>query len=727
MDPTSAEESTPWDPITGKLRAHSGLKLAKGTREALAKHLGEPTALSSASTRCPTGRTTGVTSAATTAPGSPRRWSVADNDDFGGDVTQPLRGNPARSTSQSRMRRSESVPRPPGMATASGSGKRAVRFLADQQRSPTREKQPAAMELDPGRYDVEPSRSNLGSRGNLGKSSSSSSMRARDASPLRRDVLPAAMRDDPARYDVAPRGSTAARNAEAEARHLMHMKADPRNDMLNDGSGHNADGDGQTLMGMEVKERFKDMRTAFITIDKDYDGRITKDELMEACANWNIPLAEAERVMNCTDLDQKGFIDFDEFARRFDPFLEVSEDDEEIMRLYQQGIMGNEQPFKLAGVHHGTSSVEPLIDETAEYRTQNGDLRSRLARAMRQVSNLEDDLKASRAHAAALEVSLEKSNARNDELHDNNRDLQRNKADLTRRLQDAEEDRRRAEERERRLASRVMDLESAQRPATSGRYDETEDEAARRRARRRAEEADEEERMRRLERELAEANGESARQDADQERNTVFVYGLEGCEKTEAIYKALKKAKVPFQKRDFNKDKRYVDIMEMSDEYTSGDVHAPVVCLGDKAWWNNYDETQVVPFPQAVAMDLRHLLGLNKPKPEPVRVDVDIDQEIFQRFLSMQDAFLKLDDDKNGFITEDELLARCKEWNIPTSEAARVIAEADRDNKGCLDFDEFAKRFGGMFNRGCLGPLRTISNAPGQSNPRKSTPATVQK
>lgn len=716
MDPTSAEESTPWDPITGKLRAHSGLKLAKGTREALAKHTGDPTGLSSASTRCPTGRNTAVTSAATTAPGSPRRWPAADNDDFG-DLTQPLRGNPVRGSSRSRMRRSESVPRPPGMATASGSGKRAVRFLAEQQGSPTREKQPTAMDLDPGRYDVNPS------RGHLGKASSS---RARDASPLRRDVLPAAMRDDPARYDVAPRGSRAARQAEEEARHLMHMKADPRNDMLNDGSGHNADGDGQTMMGMEVKERFKDMRTAFIAIDTDYDGRITKDELMEACANWNIPLAEAERVMNCTDLDQKGFIDFDEFARRFDPFLEVSEDDEEILRLYQQGIMGDEQPLKLAGVHHGTSSAEPLIDEAGEYRTQNGDLRSRLARAMRRVSDLEDDLKASRAHAAALEVSLEKANARNDELHSNNLDLQRRNTDLMRRLQDAEEDRRRAEEREKRLASRVMDLETAHRPTMSGRYDETEDEAARRRARRRAEEADEAERMRRLERELAEANAERARQDADQESNTVFVYGLEGCEKTEAIYKALKKAKVPFQKRDFNKDKRFMDIVEMSDENIGGDVHAPVICLGDQAWWNHYEETQVVPFPQAVAMDLRHLLGLNKPVPEKVRVDVDIDQEIFARFLSMQDAFLKLDDDKNGFITEDELIARCKEWNIPVSEAARVIAEADRDNKGCLDFDEFAKRFSGLFNRGALGPLRTISNAPNQPNPRKLTPGAHQ-
>lgn len=720
MDPTSADESTPWDPITGKLRAHSGLKLARGTRDALEKHTADPSGFSSASTRCPTGGNTAATSAATTAPGTPRRWPVAENDDFG-DRTQPLRGNHASSSSQSRRARAESVPRPPGMGTASGSGKRAVRFLAEQSRSPTREGNPSAMDLDPGRYDSKPSRARHGK---------ASSSLTRDKSPLRqdnfRDNVPAAMKADPARYDVAPRGSSGARKAEEASRHLMHMKADPRNDMLNDGSGHNADGDGQTLLGMEVKERFKDMRTAFIAIDTDYDGRITKEELMDFCAISNIPLAEAERVMNSTDVDQKGFIDFDEFARRFDPFLEVNEDDEEILRLYQQGIMGDEQPLKLAGVHHGTSSAEPLIDEAVEYRGQNGDLRSRLARAMGRVSDLEDDLKTSRAHAAQLEVSLGKANVRNDELHSQNLELQRRNADTTRRLQDAEEDRRRAEERERHLASRLMDLESARRPTTTDRYEETEDEAARRRARRRAEEADEADRVRRLERELAEAGASRSRQDADQERNTVFVYGLEGCDKTEAVCKALKKAKVPFQIRDFNKDKQFMDIVERSDENTGGVVHAPVVCFDDKAWWNHYEETQVVPFPQAVAMDLRHLLGMNKPAPDRVRVDVDIDQEIFARFLSMQEAFLKLDDDKNGLITEDELIARCKEWHIPTSEAARVIAEADTDNKGCLDFDEFAKRFSGLFNRGSLGPLRTISNAPNQPNPRKLIPAAVQ-
>eukprot|EP00931_Biecheleriopsis_adriatica_P085484 TRINITY_DN599_c0_g1_i1.p1 TRINITY_DN599_c0_g1~~TRINITY_DN599_c0_g1_i1.p1 ORF type:complete len:750 (-),score=180.41 TRINITY_DN599_c0_g1_i1:65-2266(-) len=731
MDPTSAEESTPWDPITGKLRAHSGLKLPRGTREALAKHtrtFGDGDGFSAASTRAPT---TAATSAATTAPGTPRRHSIADYDDLadmtrplrGNDDTQPLRSNLRQSASQPQMKRATSVPRPPGAtSTACGSGKRAVRFLAEQQRSPSRDRLPAAMQLDPGRYDVDPSPTRVRRR-------ETSSERRRETSSerkreeFRRDDMPRAMRADPARYDVAPRGSTAAREAEAEARHVMHMKADPRNDMLNDGSGHNADGDGQTMMGIEVKQRFSDMRTAFLSIDTDHDGRITARELMEACMNWNIPLSEAERVMNCTDIDQKGFIDFDEFARRFNPYLEVSEDDDEILRLYQEGIMANEQPIKLAGMHHGTSTAEPLVDEASEYRTDNADLRGRLARAMRRVSDLETDLKASRAHAASLEASLKEEKLYSAELQGRNAELEGHNAELRRKLADAEDDRRRAEEREKRMARLLDNLEDEQRRKLQ-RHDDEEEERRRNRAKRLSEEEEAERaRLRRLELDLEEADAERRRREQEEERNTVFVYGVEGCEKTQALCQALKKAKVPFKMRDFHKDKRFLEAVEQSEDYDGCPVYAPVVCLDGKAWWQNHEEAQMIPFPQAVAMELRHLLGLNEPKPEKVRMDVDIDQEIFARFLSMQDAFLKIDDDRDGFISEEELMLKCKEWNIPTSEAARVIAEADRDNKGCLDFDEFAKRFSSIFNRGALGPLKTIARMPHQPRPKTSPPA----
>jgi len=94
--------------------------------------------------------------------------------------------------------------------------------------------------------------------------------------------------------------------------------------------------------------------------------------------------------------------------------------------------------------------------------------------------------------------------------------------------------------------------------------------------------------------------------------------------------------------------------------------------------------------------------------------------EIYERFLTMQDAFLKLDDNQDGFITEEEIAAKCQLWNIPASEAGRIIAEADKDGKGFLTFDEFAKRFGGIWNRGSRGPLRSLAPAPNQPRPHTS-------
>lgn len=100
-------------------------------------------------------------------------------------------------------------------------------------------------------------------------------------------------------------------------------------------------------------------------------------------------------------------------------------------------------------------------------------------------------------------------------------------------------------------------------------------------------------------------------------------------------------------------------------------------------------------FPETVAMELRHLIGrLDGPTVSvPVRTDADIDTEIAERFLSMQQAFLKMDANQDGRISKKELLTKCREWNIPTSEAERVVHEADLDMNGTLDFNEFAKRF----------------------------------
>merc|ERR1719478_2133810 len=91
-------------------------------------------------------------------------------------------------------------------------------------------------------------------------------------------------------------------------------------DILEDGRGHNEDADALTAMGIEVKERFRDMRTAFLKMDLNHDGRISKKELLDLCRQWNIPTSEAQRVIRAADLDNNGTLDFNEFAQRFDPF-----------------------------------------------------------------------------------------------------------------------------------------------------------------------------------------------------------------------------------------------------------------------------------------------------------------------------------------------------------------------------------------------------------------------
>merc|ERR1712194_428201 len=73
---------------------------------------------------------------------------------------------------------------------------------------------------------------------------------------------------------------------------------------------------------------------------------------------------------------------------------------------------------------------------------------------------------------------------------------------------------------------------------------------------------------------------------------------------------------------------------------------------------------------------------------------------IAERFSSMQQAFLKVDEDRDGFITIRELLQKCKEWNIPASEAQRALGEADTDLDGTISFAEFAVRFNSARPRG---------------------------
>jgi len=185
--------------------------------------------------------------------------------------------------------------------------------------------------------------------------------------------------------------------------------------------------------------------------------------------------------------------------------------------------------------------------------------------------------------------------------------------------------------------------------------------------------------------------------DSEDDPNAVFVYGRNGDGKTDKMCKALHAAGIPFTTRDFDQDKRYLKALQASGGPSS--AKPVVVCRGKQAWWDDGnakgDDMFGFAFEQTVAAELRHLMGtMTGPEVSvPVRADADIDTEIAERFLSMQQAFLKLDTNQDGRITVRELKQKCKEWNIPTSEAERAMGEADLNDDHELDFDEFARRF----------------------------------
>lgn len=210
----------------------------------------------------------------------------------------------------------------------------------------------------------------------------------------------------------------------------------------------------------------------------------------------------------------------------------------------------------------------------------------------------------------------------------------------------------------------------------------------------------------------------------EREANTVFIYGKRDDPQTAAMQKALKAAMVPFQTRDFDKDAElYQDALGASG-FPGGKLSSPIVVLGMKAWW---DEGETDPndmfgnsFPMTVASELRQYMGAGLAafnEPVPIKADADIDTEIAERFSSMQQAFLKLDENRDGKISQKELIQKCKEWNIFSTEAQRAIEEADLDDNHSLDFNEFARRFNGNFDmNSSRGALQGSGSIPGHSS-----------
>jgi len=70
-------------------------------------------------------------------------------------------------------------------------------------------------------------------------------------------------------------------------------------------------------MDAEIRERFKSMRQAFLSVDYDRSGFVTRKDLLAKCEEWLIPVEEAERILDEADIDQDSCLDFNEFALRF--------------------------------------------------------------------------------------------------------------------------------------------------------------------------------------------------------------------------------------------------------------------------------------------------------------------------------------------------------------------------------------------------------------------------
>jgi len=126
--------------------------------------------------------------------------------------------------------------------------------------------------------------------------------RSPELEPTQRDGMQTNDRSGANLYNVIADGT--GRNEDANAMTARISKTEPSNE----------DANAMIAMGREVKERFRNMRTAFRKMDQNHDGRISKKELLEMCRQWNIPQSEA--LIRAADVDNTGTLDFAEFAQK---------------------------------------------------------------------------------------------------------------------------------------------------------------------------------------------------------------------------------------------------------------------------------------------------------------------------------------------------------------------------------------------------------------------------
>jgi len=463
-------------------------------------------------------------------------------------------------------------------------------------------------------------------------------------------------------------------------------------------------------LAVEIKERFSSMKDAFLKLDRNFDGRITAKEIRSLCREWNIPGSEADRFIKAADLDANGTLDFDEFAKRIDPCEgetwndtvpvqahpwdgipcggggggwynpEADYDDravgaatriQALQRGRQTRVEEKDGPPTPSGSAHRAAvskRSDSLAQENAALKARIAQLEAELAAHKDREASLESRIGELEAAASAASTDGERANARQRELEQQLKAMQAGTADAARN------------------AARLAELEagSSDKSARIRQLEAEADEGAKAAAR-----------IRELEAQAQQAARAAA--EAEKPRAAVAVYGRANCPKTAAVTSQLTKSKVAFDFFDFDRDKSYMQALQASGLSPSGRIDPPIVVVnGNKVFWDEPQEGIAVHFPSQLINELRKLGFVQEQQvwaPYLLK-DVTMDVEIKERFYNMQEAFLAMDYNQNGKVSKKELIMKCEEWNIPRSEADRVIGEADWDKDGCIDFREFCRRFG---------------------------------
>jgi len=468
--------------------------------------------------------------------------------------------------------------------------------------------------------------------------------------------------------------------------------------------GENVDSMGQTAFGIEIKERFKSMRTAFLKMDVNRDGRIAREEIRELCRKWNIPSSEAERIISAADVDENGTLDFNEFAQRFDPCIDEgfgssqalaprttssSYDDRPVGGKSSRGG-GNNSTNKQLSAESAQGSVGYDIITGRAIGAASADNEDSMGMTL---MGIEVQERFSSMQDAFLKIDKNRDGrVSRDELRSlcKKWNLPMGEAERVLNSTDTDADGtldfnefvERFNPSAAAAASEGGNAESGRaspggRSSPCGRGSPGGGAAS----------------------PAGDRQGQAARSLSGGTRSGGLGGGGGGGGASDGLAEecAELRARVAELEAELSADDDPASLEEQimktemeleSSEAYERELADRIAALsgGGAAAPRGSPKTRSAP------VRARSYVGAEA-QPPPVR-NVSMDVEMAERFRTMREAFLKCDDNKDGRVSEKELRALCKKWNIPASEAERVVAEADFDDNGTLDFREFARRFG---------------------------------